>query len=824
MNKKKSNIQTSISVHSPPLPISSAVLYQRVFELYDGILLILDSKSGRIISANKAAENFFQLAAKELCAKDIFALSGLSIEQLLDKLNTALQMGKQSVILAHPFSDGDVKYLEYRCSHITIEHGEVLFCFIQDVTSREHEEYLLQYRIEFESVISSISTYFIRPDHTQLDLAIENALRTVAEFLIADRCYILLFSQDLTKISMIHSWNSETVKPLTSFENINSETSPFASSVLFKGEVLKVFDIQALSEEAAALKNYKLGDDTRSFIIVPMISAGMVIGAIGLDSVQHQRLWTADTETFLRMIGEIITNALHRKRMEEALRYSENKYRQFFVEDLTGDYIADADGQIRFCNPAFAKIFGFSDVEEAVHSNRKIYELLNESAENYYRLLSQQKAPEEREFEFPRQTGEIARAVGNIRGLFNDQGVLLESRGYLFDITERKELEEQLRGAQRMEAIGRLTGGIAHDFNNILTVINGYCELLLHQAEASGPGREELGQIKKASDRAASLINQLLAFSRKQIVQPKVINLNMVVKDLESMLQRLIGENIQFETKMDPELGNIKIDPAQLEQVIMNLVVNARDAMPTGGRLTIKTSNMVVDENYARFHRPQRPGPYIMLVVQDTGIGMGPEIQAHIFEPFFTTKEKGKGTGLGLSTLYGIVKQSNGFVWVESKPGRGATFRIFFPVYDQSVEVEQSAQPLTTPLQGRETVLIVEDDHAVRELTRSFLQHYGYTVYTAESGEQALNLCRDLQRKVDLAVIDVIMPGMGCKELSNAIGDYFPRIKILFISGYTDEAISQQGVLEPHVAFLQKPFNIETLGRKVRQVLDSHQD
>jgi PAS domain S-box-containing protein len=623
---------------------------------------------------------------------------------------------------------------------------------------------------------------------------------------------------------MVHAWNAEGIKSLATFENMASDDSPFASSALFRGEVVKANKVQSLPAEANPLKLYKLNDETRSFIIVPIISAGLVSGAIGLDSVQYERVWTEDTETFLRMIGEIISNATQRKLMEEALQESENKYRQFFEQDLTGDFIAAADGLIRFCNPAFAKIFGFATVKDVLESQSNIHDLLKEPVDRYKVMLDKNEAGVDREFEFPRRNGEIAKAIGKINGIFNEHRQLVESRGYLFDITEHKKLEEQLRGAMRMEAVGRLAGGIAHDFNNILTVINGYCELLLRQQDPVQAGRDQLEQIKNAGERAAALISQLLAFSRKQIVKPKIINLNTIVQNLETMLKRLIGENIQFETKLEPSLGNIKIDPAQLEQVIMNLVVNARDAMPVGGRLLIETRNRVVDEQYARMHAPQNPGSYVMLLVKDTGTGMDREIVAHIFEPFFTTKEKGKGTGLGLSTLYGIVKQSDGFVWVESIPRQGSTFRIYFPVHDQQIDAEESGQQQKKLLQGDETVLIVEDDNAVRDLTRSFLQHYGYTVFTAESGNQALQLCRRLTQKLDLAIIDVIMPGLSCKELSASIAAHFPQIKILFISGYTDEAITQQGVLEPDVAFLQKPFSIEVLGQKVRQVLDSSAD
>ncbi len=539
MNKNKSIIKSDIANHLPSL--NGIELYQKIFELYNGILLIFNAKSGEIINANKLAESFFKLADREWTQRNILSLCGLTIEELLSKFNLASQAGKNSIVLAHRFSGGEVKYLELHCSQINLGADKIVLCLAQDVTNREHEEYLLQYRLEFEAVLSSISTYFIRPDHTQLDFAIQNALRTVAEFLVADRCYILLFTQDLSKISMLHTWNSEQVKPLSTFENIDSDDSPFAASVLFKGEVLKINKVQSLPAELNSLKVYKLNDDTRSFIIVPMILAGMVIGAIGLDTVQQERLWTEDTESFLWMIGEIITNALQRKQMEMALRESENKYRQFFEEDLTADYIAAADGQIRFCNPAFVKIFGYPTVKDALESRSKIFELLNESADRYFGFLNKEKAGIDREFEFRRQTGEMARAIGKINGVFDEQGSLLESRGYLFDITERKKLEEQLRGAQRMEAVGRLAGGIAHDFNNILTVINGYCELLLQQQELIQAGGHELEQIKKAGNRAALLIGQLLAFSRKQIVKPKIINLNTVVKELESMLQRLIG-------------------------------------------------------------------------------------------------------------------------------------------------------------------------------------------------------------------------------------------------------------------------------------------
>jgi len=380
--------------------------------------------------------------------------------------------------------------------------------------------------------------------------------------------------------------------------------------------------------------------------------------------------------------------------------------------------------------------------------------------------------------------------------------------------------EAQLRQAQKLEAVGRLAGGVAHDFNNILTVIAGHSELLLRQLSDADPRRKNAEQIEKSASFAAALTRQLLTFSRKQVIEPRVLNPNTVVLDVEKLLRRLIGEDVEFCTVLDPAAGNIKADPGQIEQVIMNLAVNARDAMPTGGKLTVATANTSLDENYVKHFPDLSAGDYVMLAVTDTGTGMSEEVKAHLFEPFFTTKPAGKGTGLGLATCFGIVKQNSGHINLDSELGRGTTFKIYFP------RVQSALEPARVPTQpaavagGRETVLLVEDEPAVRELTAFALREQGYTVFEAVNGEEGLRVAREQGGKIDLVLTDVIMPVMGGKEMADHLRTSHPDTKVLFTSGYTEDAIGHHGVLRPGIVFLQKPYMTTTLARKVREVLD----
>jgi two-component system cell cycle sensor histidine kinase/response regulator CckA len=389
------------------------------------------------------------------------------------------------------------------------------------------------------------------------------------------------------------------------------------------------------------------------------------------------------------------------------------------------------------------------------------------------------------------------------------------------DITNRIRLEAQLLQAQKMEAIGVLAGGVAHDFNNLLSVINGYAELLLEGIAPDDPRSQDLEKINKAAQHAASLTSQLLAFSRKQILQPKILNLNETVMEMSAMLRRLIGEDIELITITPPDLDLINADPVQIQQIVMNLAINARDAMPFGGKLTIETKNSDLDENYARGHPVVKPGPYVMMAISDNGSGMDAETQACIFEPFFTTKVQGKGTGLGLSTVYGIVKQSNGFIWVYSELGKGTTFKIYFP--RASGAAAGSSDTTRTDLEMRrpETILVVEDETSVRTLASRILRDRRYTVLEASNGKEALEIAQNYQGEIDLVLTDVIMPGMSGTELASRLKSVRPGSRVLYISGYTNDTVVHHGVLDSGVAFLQKPFSVNGLVSKVQEVIRS---
>ncbi|MFB3924129.1 MAG: ATP-binding protein [Terriglobia bacterium] len=406
-----------------------------------------------------------------------------------------------------------------------------------------------------------------------------------------------------------------------------------------------------------------------------------------------------------------------------------------------------------------------------------------------------------------------------VRVVRDDSGKVLQLRGVMVDITERKVLEEEFRQAQKMEAVGRLAGGVAHDFNNMLTVIDGYSQLALGRLAPGDTLHDYIQEIQSASKRAGAMTRRLLAFSRRQVLQPQVVDLNVLASDTEKMLRRLIGEDIELVVVRQEGLGAVRCDPAQIEQVLANLAVNARDAMPQGGKLIIETANAELDEDYARTHAGVKAGPYAMLAVTDTGCGMDQETQLHIFEPFFTTKEKGKGTGLGLATVYGIVKQSGGSIWVYSELGRGTTFKIFLP---RTVELAQKPKAVVAPsppLRGMETILLVEDEDPVRSMVRGILESNGYSILEADHPDAALITSQRYEGHIHLMITDVVMPRMSGPELAARLKPFRPDTKILYMSGYSDAAILHHGILEPSETFLQKPFTPNALARKVREVL-----
>jgi len=388
------------------------------------------------------------------------------------------------------------------------------------------------------------------------------------------------------------------------------------------------------------------------------------------------------------------------------------------------------------------------------------------------------------------------------------------------EIAGRKRLEEQFYQAQKMEAIGKLAGGVAHDFNNHLGIIIGYSELMLDRLRPDDPLRKNAGMIKDAALRSATLTRQLLAFSRRQVFEPRILDLNAGIVELEKMLRPLIGEDIELILSLSAALGKVRADPAQIDQVIMNLAVNSRDAMAEGGRLTIETADVELDKEYASKHATVRPGSYVMIAVTDTGMGMDNETQTHMFEPFFTTKEKGKGTGLGLATVYGIVKQSEGYIWVYSEPGKGTTFKIYLPRMEGGVQAADAERVPPSILKGEETVLVVEDEGMLRELACEFLRKSGYMVLEAGNGSKAVEISRGHRGPIHLLMTDAVMPGMSGRELAQRLHEERPETKVLYVSGYTDDSVLRNGLLQPGTAFLQKPFTRDSLARKVREVLD----
>ena len=519
----------------------------------------------------------------------------------------------------------------------------------------------------------------------------------------------------------------------------------------------------------------------------------------------------------------MITDITGLKQAEAELRQSEQRFRLMAetIQDVFWIATPTLD-RVIYVSPAYEQVWGRSCQELYQHPQRLMESIHPEDRDRALATMvaaREQGSPSDHEYRIIKPDGVVRWIHDRGFPVRDDQGRVTLFTGVATDVTERKALEEQLLQAQKMEAVGRLAGGVAHDFNNLLMAITGYGELMRAKVLKDDPLYGYLENILKAGDRAAALTQQLLTFSRQKIVHPQVIDLNRVVLDLEPMLRRLIGEDLHLEVVTDRRLGAVKADPGQMGQVIMNLVVNARDAMPQGGRLTLKTApvNFTVG-CHSRFGLTP-PGPYVMLEVEDTGVGMDEATQAHVFEPFFTTKEPGKGTGLGLSTVYGIVKQSGGYLDLESSPGAGSTFTIYLPRLEAIVEAPKAKIPLTASFRGEETILLVEDEDVLRGLLAKFLRLYGYTVLEARHGGEALLTCERHQGPIHVMVTDVVMPQMSGRELADRLTPLRPEMKVLYMSGYTEEALVQHGVADLSVAFLQKPFKPIELARRVHAVL-----
>jgi PAS domain S-box-containing protein len=520
------------------------------------------------------------------------------------------------------------------------------------------------------------------------------------------------------------------------------------------------------------------------------------------------------------LLGAAIHFARASRRRAEEARESEQRYRAFFESHVAGAVVTDAKGSVLEANPAALEMLGVSAREELQGRSLPALHARLEDGDDLMERITAQERVDQVELELRRPDGRPVTVLANLTARRDREGRLTEIHAFLLDITEKKRMEAQLRQAQKMDAIGRLAGGVAHDFNNLLGVITGYAELLEKDLPPRHSGHRRLKEIRRAADSATALTHQLLTFSRKQPVEPRVVDLNEIVPGAERMLQRLIGEDIELVAALAPDLGSVRADPGQIEQLILNLAINARDAMPNGGRLIIETANVALGPPYALTHPGVEPGPYVMLAVSDNGAGMDAETLSHAFEPFFTTKEQGKGTGLGLATVYGIVQQCGGTVDVYSEVGHGTSFKIYLPRVG-AAEPRETAAPVPPDLRGSETILLFEDSDPLREMICEILEESGYRVIQAETPEASLRALAEHGPSVDLLVTDVIMPGMGGPALAARLQASNPRARVLYISGYTNETVGSRGGMQVGTKFLQKPFTFEALLRKVREVLDA---
>jgi PAS domain S-box-containing protein len=521
----------------------------------------------------------------------------------------------------------------------------------------------------------------------------------------------------------------------------------------------------------------------------------------------------------------VITDVTDRKKAEEEL-HKLSQFQESIIDNANiWLNVLDVEENVLIWNKAAEEISGYSRDEVVGHGT--IWEWLypdkeyrNEIAAKASSIIERGELVEGFKTTILCKKGEKRVISWNSRNMVDENGNVIGSIALGRDITEQLQLEEQLRQSQKMEAVGLLAGGVAHDFNNLLTAMIGYSDILTGDLDLDDHHRKYVGEIRKSADRAAKLTNQLLAFSRKQILKPKILNLNRLVTDVKKMLMRLIGENIRLVSKHETGLGVIKADPGQVEQIIMNIAVNARDAMPEGGELRLDTRNVYLDDRFIEKHKGVKAGFYVSLKISDTGAGMDKETRDRIFEPFFTTKETGKGTGLGLSMVYGIVKQSGGYIFVESEQNKGTEFNIYFPRVEEVDEGGGMQREKKGILKGSETILIVEDEEMVRNLIFESLRIFGYDLIEAENGEKALNVYnKNNERPIHLLITDVIMPDMGGWELAKKLEKLKPDMKVLYISGYTDEAMVHHRVLDEGVAFLQKPFSPQILAKKVREIL-----
>jgi PAS domain S-box-containing protein len=711
--------------------------------------------------------------------------------------------------------DGHEIPLELTVTPVRVENAWLFSAFVRDISERKQVERRRAAQYAVTRALAEAAT---------LAEAGRGVLEAICESFDWQWGALWIVDSSRDALRCIAVWHMPGLE-LGEFER-ETRAATFARDVGLPGQVWVSgqprweTDVTTLSGPRFPRLPQALATGLHGALVFPIRNGSEITGVLECFS-RELREPDADLLDLAAALGSQIGQFIERKRAEDALRESETTYRSLVETSPYGIFRSTLDGRLLAVNPALVSMLGYASEAELL--DKRLTSDILAVPEDRDRLLdavvmtgsvtheSVWKRKDGRRITV-RQTGRVARQADGSVAHFT---VVVE------DITQHRLLEDQLRQAQKMEAVGRLAGGVAHDFNNLLTAILGSNDLLLETLPPNHPGAADALETRKAALRAADLTRQLLAFSRQQVLAPRVLSINGVVADMDRMLRRLIGEDVDLRTILAADVGAVRADLGQLEQVILNLAVNARDAMPQGGKLTIETSNVDLDEAYGAAHAAVQPGPYVSLAVSDTGSGMDVATQARIFEPFFTTKPKGKGTGLGLATVYGIVKQSGGHISVDTEPDRGTSFKIYLPRVAAAVEAAEAPQPGGASLRGSETVLLVEDQEEVRRLTSRLLEARGYRVLVAADGHEALSMAESLAGPLHLLVTDVVMPHLSGREVALLLAPQHPAMRVLYLSGYADESIVRHGVLEPGVAFLQKPFTADALARKVRAVLDA---
>ena len=701
--------------------------------------------------------------------------------------------------------DGSLLDVSVSCAPLVLNGTvEGFYAGYHDISDRKRVEALSSalYRVAEKSSSAH--------DLQQFFAAVHNI---VAELMYARNFYIALYDPSTELLSFPYFVDEQDVAPAP--KKLGRGLTDF---LLRTGEPLLATPevLQGMEDRGEVARN---GSRSLDWMGVPLKVNNHTFGALVVQTYSSNIRYGERDKEILTFVARQLASAVEIKRNEQALRRSEARYRSLVQSSVYGIYRSSLEGRFLDVNPALITMLGYGSAEEVLmlDPEKDVFA----QVEGHTRLIEEFRRTgrlDGIEVKWKRKDDSLitVRISGRAVSSADEPADVLEAIAE--DVTDRRVLEDQFRQAQKMEAVGRLAGGVAHDFNNLLMVISGYAEVMLAKLDLDDPMYDKARSIQQASDRATTLTRQLLAFSRKHLLELKVVDVNSIVAAMERLLQPLIGENVELVTRLSPDTGHTRADAGQLEQVLMNLVVNAKDAMPNGGKITVQTQNVTLDENHRGGQTFIRPGNYLMLSVTDNGTGMDKETQSRIFEPFFTTKEKGKGTGLGLSTVYGIVKQTGGYVIVQSEERRGTTFHIYLPRVEEPAE-KHAAPVARAAAGGTETILLVEDEESVRQLVRETLSAKGYRVVEAENGEAGIAAATAHQGKIDLVITDVVMPGMGGRELVQKLSSARPETKVLYLSGYTEDAIVSEGTIEKGTAFLQKPFTLLALSRKVREVL-----